>query len=431
MVHIVACQRWYLTKRVQVPPGPPLSCRIRSMPKFCPHCSSGGRRVTHSASHAHYYLEIITRPFSLLFRAVMGEKRDALYKLVWDFALDALLLFRIARLRQDFDAVSFFNRSRIFLDEAHRRGIEIAAIEVCGRVTDEFRFVFHGKRYYYESIPLLARSLDPEIDDKYAVKKILQKHKIPVPEGRRFTSARKIFRYAKNIGYPLVVKPVRGSLSRHATYPVLSDGELTSAISLAKHYAPDILVERYVHGEFYRATVIGGKDVFVCNKKPAHVIGDGASTIRTLIESKNEHPFRGDPGNRSYTLHKIAIDTTVIQRLADQGLTLDSVPEIGTVVHLNKLVTLVSGADVIGCTSVTHPANRLLFTTIARIFGSPLIGIDFICQDITIPYTEQETAVLELNSKPYIDMHAYPSEGEADPAALRVWDMVEEMTSRS
>ncbi len=394
------------------------------MSKFCPHCISGGRRTTHSASHTHYYLEIITSPFSLLFRAVFRDRHDAFRKLAWDLILDAFLLFRVARLRRDFDAISFFNRSRIFIEEAHRRGIDIAVIEVLGKVTDEFRFVLHGRRYYYESIPLLAYSLDPEIDDKYAVKRLLQKHAIPVPEGRRFTSIRRARRYAQSIGYPLVVKPVRGSLSAHTTYPILSDSGLHSAISFAKRYAPDILIERYVQGEFYRATVIGGREVFVCNKKPARVIGDGVSTIQKLVERKNEHPFRGAPRDRSYTLHKIAIDEIAIQHLSDQELTLNSVPEQGIVVYLNKLVTLASGADVVGCTKYTHPENRLLFMKIARIARSPLIGIDFICQDITIPYTEQETAVLELNSKPYIDMHAYPLEGEADPVAIRVWDMV-------
>lgn len=197
------------------------------MPRFCTHCISHGQRTTHNALHVQYYLEILIRPFSLLVRAALGERRDAFRKLVWDLILDALLFFRIARLRRDFGSISFFNRSRVFLDEAKQRGIDIAALDVLGKVTDEFRFVFNGKRYYYESIPLLSYSLDPEIDDKYRVKKILQKHKIPVPEGRRFTNIRRACLYAKSIGYPLVVKPVRGSLSRHATYPVISDEELS------------------------------------------------------------------------------------------------------------------------------------------------------------------------------------------------------------
>jgi hypothetical protein len=39
-------------------------------------------------------------------------------------------------------------------------------------------------------------------------------------------------------------------------------------------------------------------------------------------------------------------------------------------------------------------------------------------------YKEQESAVLETNSMPYVDMHQNPSHGEGERVAESAWDMV-------
>lgn len=73
-----------------------------------------------------------------------------------------------------------------------------------------------------------------------------------------------------------------------------------------------------------------------------------------------------------------------------------------------------------------------MFTEVAVLSGSDLIGIDFICKDISVSYEKQESAILELNSLPYIDMHENPSIDSKIPVAKIVWDFVlEERTKGS
>ena len=61
---------------------------------------------------------------------------------------------------------------------------------------------------------------------------------------------------------------------------------------------------------------------------------------------------------------------------------------------------------------------------VAKTLQADLIGIDFICPDITKSYKKQKTAIIEANSLPYIDMHQNPSNGKPSPVAKIVWDIV-------
>jgi len=91
--------------------------------------------------------------------------------------------------------------------------------------------------------------------------------------------------------------------------------------------------------------------------------------------------------------------------------------------YSNKKYVPDRGNDIINCTAITHPDNRELFLRVAKILDTELVGMDFICQDISRPYTDQQTAILETNSLPFIDMHEFPSHGEGDPVSKVVWDI--------
>ena len=124
------------------------------------------------------------------------------------------------------------------------------------------------------------------------------------------------------------------------------------------------------------------------------------------------------------TLHKIPIDNTLIKNLTDHGLNLKTILEKDKKIYLQNKYILSYGCDIIGCSEDAHVDNKKLFIKIVNILETNLVGIDFICPDINKSYKEQETAILECNDLPYIDMHQYPSHGKPEPVAEIVWDAV-------
>ena len=129
--------------------------------------------------------------------------------------------------------------------------------------------------------------------------------------------------------------------------------------------------------------------------------GDGKRTIIELVAEANTHPARSGP-----YFHKMHLDDVADAELAWQGLTKDSVPEKGRKVTLHQKINWSVGGTTADVTDEVHPYNITLFEEVARILKAPIVGIDFIIEDITKPWKEQERCgILECNSMPFFDNH--------------------------
>jgi cyanophycin synthetase len=392
--------------------------------KHCEHCWPT-RRKGHFLLHFGYYCErffsAITRPFGFLKRKKSLNFQDYL----WGLFLEFFALFGIVKFLDNPDESKIYNRSLIFFNEAKSRGLDIKSIMVLGKQMSEFRLCYEKKRYYFEGIPLTIIGKDRlEMDDKDYCKKILEKNDLPIAKGDCFTSKSKALDFGSELGFPLVVKPFDGSLSHHVTCPINSVEQLEKAIDVAKIYTPAFIVEKYIEGKLFRASVIGRKHLFVCQKDIANVVGDGQATIQALINQKNADVKRGDTGQCDFTLHKIPVNDVLLKNLENQGLELGLMPQLNQKIYLQNKFVLSHGCDIIDHSEATHIKNNELFLKVAKIFKSDLVGIDFICSDISQSHEEQSCAILETNSLPYIDMHQVPSHGEAQPVARVAWDVV-------
>ncbi len=312
------------------------------------------------------------------------------------------------------------NRSWLCLEEGKRRGLKIEAMQMAGRMTEYYRVYFGSRRWYYDGVPCLESNTD--IDDKIVVKEKLLAAGLPVAEGQVFWKEAKGMVYGRKLGFPVVVKPGRGTHAFHVTAPVRDEVELLTAIRVAKQYQPRFIIERFLSGKLHRLTVIARQHVFAARREGPNVIGDGLKTIAELIKIKNQDPRRSPPGISYTTLHQIPLDGTTALFLEEQGLLPSSVPPSGQKIRLWKKDSIGSGGDIEELTTVIHPDNIAMALEAAEIFGSDLIGFDFICDDLSKSWHEQTGGILEANSLPYIDFHAAPSQGEPQPIAERIWD---------
>ena len=167
--------------------------------------------------------------------------------------------------------------------------------------------------------------------------------------------------YAKKSGFPLVVKPRNSSLSKHIVCNIQNEADLKKAIKIAQIISRYFIVEKFIEGDVYRATLVNHKMAACCMREAPNVVGDGINTIAELIKIKNEHPWRGEAHQKNFTLHKISAGENARSFLTKQGLDMESVLPKGTKARLHNKIILKCGADIHDKTDEIHPDNVALF----------------------------------------------------------------------
>lgn len=215
-----------------------------------------------------------------------------------------------------------------------------------------------------------------------------------------------------------------GSVSRHVTTNIQDSAQLEKALRHAVSYSPAFIVEKFLPDAFvYRATLIDFGFVVCAQQVPANIVGDGISTIRKLIDKKNNDPRRGEPHQKQFTLYKIVENEATKKLLAEKGYTDNTTLKNGEVLYLQHDPFLKLGGDIIEVTPIVHTDNLKLFSDLARFFDIRLTGIDFLAQNIAISWKNQVCAILELNSVPCIELHHFPSSGIPTNPAKALSDM--------
>jgi cyanophycin synthetase len=261
--------------------------------------------------------------------------------------------------------------------------------------------------------------------DKEATKNILQDAGVPVPRGTLIQYLDDLEEAIKELGgYPIVIKPLDGNHGRGITIDINSWVEAEEAYDLASAASKtrSVIVERYYRGSDHRVLVINGKLVAVAERIPAHVEGDGRSTIEELIEITNQDPNRGD--GHDNVLTKIVVDRTASSVLARQGYNLDTVLAKGEVAYLRATANLSTGGIAVDRTDDIHPENIWLCQRVAKIIGLDICGIDVVTSDISKPLAETDGVIVEVNAAPGFRMHASPSRGLPRNIAAPVLDML-------
>lgn len=248
---------------------------------------------------------------------------------------------------------------------------------------------------------------------KRQAREMFAAHDIPHARGRIFLNPLDARRFATEHGFPLCVKPNVGGFSRGSHFPIENMRELDRAALQVKAWWPTSVVEQYLEGANYRVLATTDELVSVIRRYAPFVDGDGEHSLHELIDKENA--TRETLGLYP-TMHPIGKQQQTIDHLARHGLTLDSVPAAGERVTLFHRVALAPGGIVETIDRSRIPAaNRELFLRVVKAFDARLFGIDVIFEKgIEIDYREQRCIFLEVNSRPYTRMHAFPRYGKAD-----------------
>jgi len=247
---------------------------------------------------------------------------------------------------------------------------------------------------------------------------------LPVPRSQSVRSVEEAVRVANRIGYPVVVKPLDGNHGRGVMLNLADARAVRDAFPLAQAESRrgDVEVETFITGRDYRCLVVDGKIAAIAERVPAHVIGDGRSTITELVERTNADPRRGVGHEKVLT--RIRVDQAAIDLVAAQGYAMEDVPADGVLVKLTLTGNMSTGGISIDRTFEAHPENVEIAEEAAQVVGLDIAGIDFIAPDITQPVRETGGGICEVNAAPGFRMHTHPTVGDPQYIAKPVIDML-------
>jgi len=215
-------------------------------------------------------------------------------------------------------------------------------------------------------------------------------------------------RAAREIGYPLVAKPLASGKGTGVTASITDETTLLTALANAELISPGaVLIERHVAGEDHRVVVIGGKFAWAVRRTPASVVGDGVHDVEELMGIENRR--RAESPSADIGPGRLEYDHEMRRVLRASGLALDHVPAAGVRVALRNIANIARGGTLVDCTASVHPDVRDMAEAIARAFHLDVMGLDFMTTDISRSWRDVECAVLEVNAMP-----GFSSDGRAE-----------------
>jgi len=250
-------------------------------------------------------------------------------------------------------------------------------------------------------------------DNKNLTKKAFEKLDIPAPVSIVFQHPGDVAVNSFLVpGKTYVCKPPHGTNGVGVEMNITSHEDVIQYWKQYRRGKSDIfMLEEQIAGEDLRVQVVGGEIVAVCTREPAHVIGDGRSTLHALISKYQVVVKAQNPANN------LVIDETTIRLLLEQNIQLEDIPKDGQRVMLKELANMAQGAVAIDKTDAFHPGFQLWVDKLVEYLGTPYFAIDIIAPDLSAA-PEQDAYALEINARPEWMHHTFSRGRTHDMAGM-------------
>lgn len=318
--------------------------------------------------------------------------------------------------------------SRIMLEELLRRKIKVEHLNPYHKGNAFLALTFGKHREFIcgTKSSLTSSDADYVCKNKMLTKAFLKKARLAFAAGEMFPCCDRsgIERFVAEVGVPFVMKKYDGSRGKLVFPQVRSFSEGREILDKYFHDEKYVLIERRFEGTEYRFFATREKVLGVILRDPAHVIGDGHSSIARLIENKNEGRIHAS---------KIKPDKVVKTFLKDRGLSLQTVAAAGETVYLRGNSNVSTGGDSTDLTDQAHPELKAIaINAIRSIPGLAYGGVDImLSSDISCKPRRKDYVILEINADPGISIHHFPCSGQPRNVAGGIVDLLFPETQRS
>ena len=304
--------------------------------------------------------------------------------------------------------------TQMILFDAIQLGLNVEILDE----EDQFLKLWHGDHVeYIKNGNMTSKDnyvIPLAMANKVVTKKILDQAGFPVPAGAEFSHKEEALRYYGQVASSaIVIKPksTNFGLGISIFQEPASLADYEKALDIAFSEDSHVLVEEFVAGTEYRFFILDGKCEAVLLRVAANVVGDGQSTIRELVEQKNQDPLRGRD-HRS-PLEIINLGDIELLMLEQQGYTPDTVLPEGVQAFLRGNSNISTGGDSIDMTDQMDETYKQLAADMATAMGAWACGVDLIIPDRTKPANKEEPncTCIELNFNPAMYLHTYTYAG--------------------
>lgn len=390
---------------------------MKKTKKHCVDC--GGAPVNHHVTYISILLGFIIEPWTNWMGKLIPESS---FDWLGPALTKTLTFFRLGKITyepKDDDS----GRTRVIWEEAIKRGIKMYEFRLFGVGHDIFVSEYNGEKRFFDVLPR-PKKYNPKglewMDNKGEMKKHFEKAGIKVARGGVTHYKRKAFKIFHSLDKPVITKPNLGSRSRHTTTHISDDKEFLISFKKARQLSPWVMIEEELSGYVFRGTLIGGKLIAVLRREPAYVIGDGIHNVKELIDIENKNPLRNDK-----LFHQLKLDDEAIKELKHWNRNENTIPKKDEIITLGQKTSRTVGGGITDMTDVVHPDNKIMLEKVASVLDDPLIGVDFIMNDVSISWQDQpKCGVIECNSAPFIDLHHFPLIGKPRNVASALWDII-------
>lgn len=259
-------------------------------------------------------------------------------------------------------------------------------------------------------------------DHKHVCKQVLASLGLPVPDGVHFDdpfdseSAAEIEALLAKHG-ALVGKPADASHGDGVQIGLRSLQQIHAWWREHHGHFESFILEEVAAGADLRLQVVGGRLVAACVREPASVVGDGQRSVKALMEERQATIAAINPNNR------LELDEITLGLLTEQGLSRDSVPDIGRKVRLKHVNNLGVGGHAVDVSDRLHPRWGEWGTRISRRLGMRAMALDAMTPDASLDPLGNGK-LLEINARAEWLHHMHSDRCQHDIAGLLLDDLL-------
>ena len=390
---------------------------IQEDKNYCKDC--GGAQVNHHMIYISVLIGALVEPWTNWASRIIPENSFDFMGAPMTKILNYLHLGRITYKPESDDS----GRTQVIWEEAINRNIDMYEFRLFGIGHDLFVSNYKGDKRFFDVLPR-PKDYDPKglewMDNKNEMKKHFIKNDIKVANGDITYSLKKGLEIFRKLQKPVITKPNLGSRSRHTTTHITTEDEFAIAFKKARQLSPWVMIEEELTGYVFRGMLIGGKFTACLRREPEDVIGDGIHTIRELVDIENKNPLRQGP-----IFHHLCTGNEEENELHFWKHSWDTIPKKDEIITLGQKTSRAVGGGITDVTDDMHPDNIVLLEKLAAVLNDPLIGVDFIMNDVSISWKDQsKCGIIECNSAPFIDLHHHPLVGKPRNVAGALWDII-------